>query len=465
MFFEEVESVSKIIKPILKEKRVKIFSHYDADGISSAAILVKMLARAGADFELKILKQLTAESAGVLDADEKTFLILSDFGSGQLDLLKKRGVLDRAYVLILDHHEPLAVEHPNLFHLNPLVFGEEEVSSSIVCYLLAKSFDSSNSDLIDLAIAGAVGDMQDEKWEFKGLSRKILKEAEELGKVATTRGLRIYGRTNRPVHKSLEYSFDPVIPGVTGSESGAAQFLADLEIPLKENDAWRRLCDLACEEEKRLATAIIVERLKFRHKDAADIFGDIYTFIGWPEELQDAREFATLLNACGRLGEPEVGLRLCLGDMAALHESWRVMDDYKKVISDGVNWLRDGCRGDGHGIERREGATYVLGGSRIPESVIGTVVSIALNSNIIGEEKPLVGFADAEGDCVKISARIPRNLNLNLRNIISNAARAVGGEGGGHQFAAGGLIPRGKEKEFIDEIEKILHGLLHGCTS
>jgi RecJ-like exonuclease len=266
------------------------------------------------------------------------------------------------------------------------------------------------------------------------------------------------------VHKTLEYSFDPLIPGVTGSESGAAQFLAELGIPLNENGAWRRLCDLTFDEEKKLATAIIVERLKFRHKDAADVFGDVYTFIGWPEELQDAREFATLLNACGRLGEPEVGLRLCLGDMAALDDSWRVMGDYKKVISDGVNWLRDGCLQEGRGVERREGAAYILGGGRIPESVIGTVVSIALSSNIIGEEKPLVGFADAGdgagGEYVKVSARIPRNLNLNLRNIISGAARAVGGEGGGHQFAAGGLIPRGKEKEFIDETEKILNGLL-----
>lgn len=456
MFFNEITRVSKIIEPILREKKVRIFSHYDADGLSSAAILIKMLLRADVYFELRILRYLTADGVQDINVNTNEFLIFSDLGSGQLNVLKESGAFDKTQIMVLDHHEPANVEHPNLFHLNPLAFAEEEVSSSVVCYLLAKNFDARNSGSIDLAILGAVGDMQDEKWEFRGEVRKVLKEAEELGKVSITRGLRLYGRNNRPVHKSLEYSFDPIIPSVTSSESQAVQFLSELGISLKENGEWRRLSDLTGEEEKKLATAIIVERLKYRHKDAADVFGEIYTLLGWPEDLQDAREFSTLVNACGRSGEAGVGVRLCLGDLTAIKDSWRVMEEYRKRISDGINWLRDG-----NGIDRREKAVYILGGSKIPESMIGTLTSIALNSNIIsgldvGGEKPIVGFADSDEGYVKISARIPRNLSLNLRNIISDAASSVGGEGGGHQFAAGGLIEKGKEKEFINKMEGIL---------
>jgi len=46
--------------------------------------------------------------------------------------------------------------------------------------------------------------------------------------------------------------------------------------------------------------------------------------------------------------------------------------------------------------------------------------------------------------------------NLNLRDIMIRAAEVVGGEGGGHQFAAGGLIKKEKLKDFIDETNKIL---------
>lgn len=454
MFFKEVIRVSKIIKPILAEKKVRIFSHYDTDGLSSAAILIKMLVRAGAYFELRILKQLTSRTVKDVNTRSDEFIIFSDLGSGQLNALKETGVLDETQILVLDHHEPVDFEHPNLFHLNPLVFGEEEVSSSVICYLLAKNFDAVNSDSIDLAILGAVGDMQDEKWEFRGEMRKVLGEAENLGKVSITRGLRLYGRNNRPIHKSLEYSFDPIIPNITGSESHAAQFLSDLDIPLQESGEWRRLSDLTEEEEKRLVTAIIVERLKYIHKEAADVFGEIYTFLGWPEDLQDSREFATLVNACGRFDKAVVGIRLCLGDLTAIKDSWSVMDEYRKKISDAINWLRDG-----NGTERMDKAIYIFGGNRIPESIIGTITSIALNSNVIegaGDEKPLIGFADSDEGYVKISARAQRNLSLNLRNIISDAARAVGGEGGGHQFAAGGLIRKEKQKEFINKIEGIL---------
>ena len=59
MFFEEIEKVAKIAKALIREKNVKAISHYDADGLSSAAIMTKTLTREGANFELHILKQLT----------------------------------------------------------------------------------------------------------------------------------------------------------------------------------------------------------------------------------------------------------------------------------------------------------------------------------------------------------------------------------------------------------------------
>jgi len=41
LFFEEIDKIAKIAKALIKEKNVKIVSHYDADGLSSAAILIK----------------------------------------------------------------------------------------------------------------------------------------------------------------------------------------------------------------------------------------------------------------------------------------------------------------------------------------------------------------------------------------------------------------------------------------
>jgi RecJ-like exonuclease len=457
LLLEETDRIAKIMKTLMREKRIRLASHFDADGLTSAAIIMKMAMRLGVDFKLSVHKQLTSDVVEKLKSELKSgdMLVLSDFGSGQLNQLKP--VLDSIPVVVLDHHEPLRMEHPNLLHLNPLLFSDEEISASMVCYMLAKAVDVENSDLIDLAILGAVGDMQDENWRFEGTARKLLEEAELLGKISVTRGLRLFGRNTRPLHKALEYSFDPMIPGIAGSESHAVQFLSDLDIDVHSDDGWKRLCDLTEDEQKVLTSAIIMQRLKFDSDDAGDIFGEIYNLVGKPLELQDAREFATLLNACGRTGNVDIGIRLCMGDFSAYPQTWEIEENYKRMISDSMNLIREG------GLQATEYATYIHGGSKIPDEVIGTVSSISLNSDIVDRRKPLIGLADAGNGKVKVSARLARdinNLNLNLRDIISKAATAVDGEGGGHRYAAGALIDKGKEQEFISAVEMSIKGAI-----
>jgi RecJ-like exonuclease len=444
---QEIDKVAKILKPIIREKKVKIVSHIDSDGLTSASIIIKMLLREGVNFELRVVKQLLEAEIKELQIRESDFLILTDLGSGQLGLLVE--ALNRTQVLVLDHHQPERLRHLNLFHLNPLLFGEEEISSSMICYLLAKAVNIKNTDLIDLAIVGAVGDEQDERWEFRGAAKKILREGELLGRLSVLKGLRLYGRSSRPIHKALEYSFDPLIPGISGSESGAVQFLSELGIAIKEGERWRKLKDLTLEEQRKLASAIILERLRSKHPEAEDIFGDVYILLGRPEEIQDAREFSTLINACGRTGNHDIGLRLCLGDPSAIDASWYVLDRYRKLIGDSIDWARERFIIAKHGV-------YLFGARRIPDTLIGTILSIALNSNLV-DDRPIFGFAETENGKTKVSARTSRNLKrINLRDIITQAAKEMGAQGGGHQFAAGALIESGKEREFMELLEQIL---------
>ncbi|MFH1623242.1 MAG: DHH family phosphoesterase [Candidatus Aenigmatarchaeota archaeon] len=445
MFFGEIDSAAKIAKALMRQKKVKLVAHYDADGLCSASIMMRALMREGVEFELRVLKQLTDAEIAELSVEESDFLVLADLGSGQVAGLAD--ILGKTQVLILDHHDPVRKEHMNLIHINPLLFSEDEISASMVCYLFAKALDIRNTELIDLAVVGAIGDIMDEKWELKGLGRKILEEAETLGKISMERGMRLYGRNSRPLHKSLEYSTDAVIPGITGSESNAVQFLAELGIDLKEQGRFRKLKDLSLEEQQRLASAIIMERLKEGIDDAEDVFGDVYNLVGRPEELQDAREFATLLNACGRTGNYQVAVRLCMGDMDAISASWDIMVAYRQMLADGMNWMRDGR------VSQRRTLTVIDGAQKIPDTIIGTLSSMALNSEFAEPGKLVVGFADAGNGKLKVSARMPRDLSFNLRDILVDAARAVKGEAGGHTYAAGALIDTSRKEEFIKAIE------------
>jgi len=445
LFFEENEKIAKIMKTVLKEKKVKLVSHYDADGLCSASIIIRALMREGAEFKLRVVKQLTEEEISSLDIGENELLILTDLGSGQIDALQP--ILEKTQILILDHHDPMRKEHMNLFHVNPLLFGEEEISGSMVCYLFAKSLNMKNTDLADLAVVGAIGDIMDEKWKLKGVGQRIVEEAEMLGKITVEKGLRLYGRRNRPIYKSLEYSSETQIPNITGSESNAVQFLSEIGIEMKDGDKLRRLSDLTPEERKKLASAIIVERLKNGVDDAEDVFGDVYNIVGRPDELQDVREFATRLNACGRTGNFDVAVQLCLGDISALKESWDILKKYRQMIGKGMNFIRDG------NIEERENVVIIDAGRKISDTVIGTVSSMALSSGMTSEGKVVVGLAKSDKGKLKVSARMPRDLNFNLRDILFEAARSVGGEAGGHPFAAGAHIDESKKEEFIKAIE------------
>jgi len=443
LFLDEIERVARVTKNLLKEKKVKVLTQFDADGITSAAILTRALMREDSNFELHILKQLTSDAIEKLDVGENDLLILADFGSGQLHML--RDIIERTQVIVLDHHETSDISHLNLFHVNPLLFGEDEMSASIVCYLFAKYLNLKNVDLVDIAIIGATADEADEKWEFKGLIKKVLEEGELIGKISVVRGLRLYGRNTRPVYKSLAFTFDPFIPGISGSESQAVQFLSDLGISVRDGTEWKKLKDLTLEEQQKLASAIILERIK-TEEDASDIFGDIHTLFGRPEELQDVREFATMVNACGRTGNHDIALRILLGDYTVTERCWEVMEQYRATIAEGLNWVRNNQKK----IIRGPKANVIVARGSISEVVIGTVATIVLNSGMIETDKPLFGLAYTEDGKIKVSGRVSKTLKgINLKDIISAVAVPLGGEAGGHPSAAGGLIPMEAEAEFV----------------
>ena len=445
LFLEHLSHAVNESKYLMGTKPVRIVAQFDADGITSATIICKMLLREGINFELRIVKQLTKEEIDDLETEGK-MLIFLDCGSGQIDQLKH--LADDNSILIIDHHLPADEEHPNILHVNPMLHGEGELSASIVSYLFAKNFNQQNSDLIDLAIIGAVGDAQDEDEGFNDTLKKFVSEEEIAGKVSITTGIRVYGYNTRPVFKALAYTYDPYIPGISGSESNAVQFLADIGISATDGQDWRRMCDLSIEEQKRLASALILQRLGLP-EDAVKIFGNIYTLIGKPPELQDAKEFATLLNACSRTGDVETALRICLGDFSVLERSKEVIETYRKILSDALNLV-------GTSLITGKNANFLFAEDKISDAVIGTVVSIALNSNMVEQTKPMFGLANVDGKTVKVSAR--SRGSENLAEIVLKASKLVGGYGGGHKHAAGAFIPKGKEKEFISIIDSLLSG-------
>lgn len=435
---------------------IRVFGQYDADGITATSIFVKMLLREGKSFHVSIYKQLTrANQLKVAEATEG-LLVFLDFGSGQLGFLNS---LRDKKIIIIDHHQPQGAPESHIIQVNPIEFKiMGSISSSGTSYLVSKAVDNSNKDLAELAVIGAIGDSQAESsgdgWGLDGVNKIILKDAVEANKISSIKGLRVWGRTTRPIYKALEYSIDPFIPGVSGSQMGAVAFLQQTGIELKREDgSWRTLSDLSVEEQKKLASGIIIQRVHADQQNPEWIFGDVYDLVDRPDGLRDAAEFATMINACGKLGKSYLGLQLCLGNKHAEEKIKSLLDDYRKTIGSALSWLE---QNKGQIKKETENGIYLLAGSRVSEHIISNVISILHKNN--GIIKPLIGISKSE-EGFKVSARATNkevSNGINLKEIMEAASKEVGGEGGGHAGAAGASIPEDTIDVFIEKVDSLL---------
>lgn len=440
-----------------KSQSIRLISHLDADGISASAILTNLLNLENRKYTISILQQLTKDDILKMSKETDKYFIFSDLGSGQLKDINT--FLKDKDIIILDHHEIPETEIPeNVTHINPHSFeidGSKEISGAGVAYLFTEKVNPESEKLAHIAIIGAIGDVQEENG-FLHLNNQILQKALKQETIRTKKGLRVFGRQTRPIHKVLEYSSDPHIPGVSGSESGAIQFLHHLGINPKKSNDWKKMIDLNEDEMKKLVTGIIMKRLG--EVNPEDVIGEIYTLPNEKRQspTRDAREFATLLNACGRMNRASCGIGTCLGIEKDIKMALQTSADYKKEIVFAINWYEEN-KDNPEKIIKGNNYIIINAKNEIRNTIIGTLASIISKGNDIQENTYIMSLARMEKS-TKVSLRSTKtdNENLDLREIVKKITEIVGGEAGGHMQAAGALIPIEKEAEFIQEAQKVL---------
>lgn len=457
----EFKEASKLLMEHLQNGKVpRVMTHNDADGITAGAIAHKGLLREGYPAQTQVVKQLKEDIIAGLGKEDVQLVIFTDMGSGQLPEIREH-LLDKSFVIVIDHHEPKEVEHENLVHLNPHfhgIDGAREISGSGMSYLFFKALNKKNTDFSALAVVGALGDIQDADGKLIGPNSEILKDGTKAGVLKAEKDLRLFGRQTRPLYKALEYTTEPFIPGLSGSESSCIQFLKDLDIPVKRGEDFTMLADLDPDERQRLTTALILKMIEHQipPKVAEGIVGEVYTLIKEEKrtQLRDAREFATILNAAGKNKNQSIGLAICLGERGEMYRrSMDLLKEHKTYLSSCYGWISKNV----DRIKEMDTLYYFHTGDEIDENVLGTVASMVLNSRILKSVKPVIAFTQTEDDDIKISARGTRELiekGLNLGKAMGYASEKMDGKGGGHDIAAGAKINIGDEEEFLRYVEE-----------
>jgi single-stranded-DNA-specific exonuclease len=421
---------------------VRIVSHYDADGLCAAGILSRAFLRMNRPFHTTIAHQIDGALVDQLAKQTYPWVIFSDMGSGALDLVEK---LESA-VIILDHHQPLR-ESRKAVQLNCHLWGIDgtfECCASTLALMAAVALDGANWDLSGVACAGAIGDRQHQP-AWKGLNAEVMAFSEKAGHLRTRKGLVLEGPN---LQAALSQNNEPYFRGVSGNPQGSRALIdaAGLspEATLKE---------LYESEVSALSSLLVLNLLRggVSEEFARAVMVDRHWVTGYDT---DANELSAVVNACGRLGQEDLGLAVCLGGRQALSESRAVREQYRGLMTKGMLEL------ESRGMTRKANLQYFYSDNA---QMAGAFAALVMNFLFPGNY-PTISLA-REGQSIKVSARGTRPLvarGLDLAKACRAAASKSGGDGGGHSIASGATVPLGSEMAFLDALDAAVGEQLAG---
>lgn len=446
----------RVFDCIKSNKSIFVLTHIDCDGLSSGSIITKALIRAGANCTVRTTKELNKSVISNLQKNSRGLHVITDLGGGfAKDLDESLG----NNWMVLDHHEISEDEYENERMINAWKFGIDggtEICAGGMAYLAANSLDGKNVDLSPIVIVSALGDRQDqgEKKSFTGKNLEIAKTAKEEGLLEIGLDLLLVGRETRPLPDALAFTSQPFIEGLTWNRDACLSLINSAGIQLKDGQRWRVPAELSEDEKRALVEGITQVTAG---KDATDIMEELvgYTY-SFPREdrrsfLRDGRDFATMLNSCGRISKAGVGIAICMGDRnKLLQEGENILAEYRKMIRNYMNILAN----ERWRISDSKNCVLVNGEGVIPETMSGTISSLIAGSPK-NSGKIIILRTNGDEGTIKFSSRksFSCKSNVNLSELMRHGAEKFDGVGGGHDAAAGARITKDKLDGFLDYLE------------
>ena len=431
------EACSMLKEHIEKDSVIRIISHNDADGISAAAVIANALAEENVQFHTTIIPRLKEDTVNQLRSEKYDLFIFSDMGS---PFIKEFNTYKHD-VIVADHHQVDDTEsESNVIHVNPHLFeidGSRDLSGAGSAYLTVRDLDKKH--LAYFALVGAFGDMQGQDG-FRGVNKLIVDDAVESGTLEIREDLKIVSKASEPIFKSLAYTFSPPLPKISGDLDGAREFLERMNLSY-----GIKFTDMEDEEKDLLKEALISIN--------PDIFGDCYVVPKETPMLRDLEEYSYILDACGKNKKQGLGLSIALGEKdQALDVALKLQRQYRDQIVKGLEWVKK------QGAEQLNSIQYLYSEDKVLKSVMGTIASIGLSVELLDDSKPVLGLSRLHKD-IKISGRTTREMvakGVNLGKALKDSSNNFNGTGGGHDIAAGAMIPYESKDNFLHLVDEMV---------
>jgi RecJ-like exonuclease len=234
---------------------------------------------------------------------------------------------------------------------------------------------------------------------------------------------------------------------MSGREDQVLEFLRELKL-----DPEDRIEDLDEQQSRMLSSAVIIKLLaqKVRPELAEGVVTNRYWLPQWSLYASDLSNY---VNSCGRMDSMGTGLALCLGDENALKTAMELRRAYKDELRKGLLKLEK------EGAHEMPNIQFFY--TENP-SLAGANAGLGM-MYLFDQEKPTLALTVLENE-TRVSSRGTRYLvskGLDLAIAMREAAKEVGGKGGGHPVASGATLPKGKEEAFLKLTDDLIGKQLH----
>jgi RecJ-like exonuclease len=456
----------KIEFMVENEKEISIISHLDADGIASGSIISSALARRGAKCAVRTVSDMTLNVLEQMRSENHDFYIITDLGGGMVNEFNQ--TLDNRWAII-DHHkipeQEISIDDGNNQILNAWKYGidgDKEISAGGMAYMVAITLDRKNKNLSPIAIVSALAERQDQgdKKSLFGLNSEIVKTAESLRLIRMDLDIMLTGRETRPIHEALAHTAFPYIEGLTWATESCYALIKNAGIKMSKDGRLRVLSEISQDEKDIILNAIseyVVNLSKSKEVNMIDnLIGYTYTLINEDQRslLRDAREFSTMLNACGRIRKAGVGIGICMGDRNnLLNEGEKIVTKYRTTLR---NYISSIFTEKWRMIDNGK-SVFINGEGLLAEDMLGAISSLLSGSPTLGGRLVFVRTLTNDG-FYKFSSRksLGSTSKSDLGLIMRYCSGSVGGSGGGHSSAAGCRIPSARLEEFLSAVRNAI---------
>jgi single-stranded-DNA-specific exonuclease len=448
---------------------VSVVTSLDPDGIASGSIILMALSRLGTRCSLRTVSALNTDIIQEIKSEARDFCILLGLGNAMVEVLHRH--LGEKWVVI--DHEEFENDHTNRDYDNQIINawkygldGTREISAGGLSYILATMLDKKNKDLSAIAVIAALGDRQDlgDRKGLVGINSEILKTAQSLNLIDVKLDLLLCHSEIIPLHESLARTYFPYIHGLTWNVQNAYTVIRNTGLKMKDNGKWRVLSDFTLEEKNIIRDAIAKFIITSSDRSSIEVADNLlgYSYKLSKEDnqsfLRDARGFANLLDACGRLGKTGVGVALCMGDRSRmLTEAERIAEGYfatlnrylSAIFNEKWRYLDDGIS-----------TVFINGEGLLAEEMLGAISSLLAGSPSLFRRLLFVRTLSQEdgGNSYRFSARkcVGNKSKLNVGHLMKECSKTVGGNGGGNDTAAGCIIPSSRLEMFLSSVRSVI---------